>query len=104
MKALRMPISIAARKGLSAVVAEAAEQRIVLTRAGHAVAVVDSAEGLDETARVVRSAAREVLDSYANLAVTEGGAVSLADLCARLGLDEAVIRDRAVQLRARARS
>ncbi|MEO7124021.1 MAG: hypothetical protein ABI400_13075 [Lacisediminihabitans sp.] len=104
MTTLRMPVSAAARKGISAVAAGAAEQRIVLTRMGHDVAVVDSAQRLDETVRVVRSAAREVLDSYAGLAHSRGGSNSLAEVCARLGLDEAFVRDRAAQLQAQAQT
>ncbi|TFB59023.1 hypothetical protein E3N86_12335 [Cryobacterium sp. Hz7] len=100
MTALRMPVSTAARKGISAVAADAAQQRIVLTRMGHDVAVIDSAERLDETVRVLRDTSREVLGAYANLAEARGGQNSLADVCARLGLNETVVRERAVRLQA----
>jgi len=53
-----MPISVAARKGVSAVAAEAAEHRVILTSLGRPVAVVDAAERLDEDIRTMRKAAR----------------------------------------------
>ena len=53
-KTLRMPVSVAARKGVSAVAATAADQRVVLTSLGRPVAVVDAADRLDEAVRTMR--------------------------------------------------
>lgn len=98
--ALRMPISTAARKGVSGVAATAAEQRVVLTSLGHPVAVVDSAERLDEDLRRLREGARAVVEAYASAAADREPRRTLAGLCARLGLDEAAVRERAAVLRA----
>lgn len=96
---LRMPISTAARKGVSAVAATAADQRVVLTSLGRPVAVVDSAERLDEDVRRLREGARAVVDAYATAAADREPRRTLAELCARLGLDEATVRERASRLR-----
>jgi PHD/YefM family antitoxin component YafN of YafNO toxin-antitoxin module len=97
--ALRMPISTAARKGVSAVAASAAEHRVVLTSLGRPVAVVDSAERLDEDLRRLREGARAVVDAYASAAADREPRRSLAELCDRLGLDERAVRERAAALR-----
>jgi PHD/YefM family antitoxin component YafN of YafNO toxin-antitoxin module len=96
---LRMSISTAARKGISAVAAAAADQRVVLTSLGRPVAVVDSAERLDEEVRRLREGARAVVDAYADLAGDREPRRSLAELCVRLGLDESTVRERAARLR-----
>ena len=83
-----MPVSVAARKGVSAVAATAAEQRVVLTSLGRPVAVVDAADRLDA-----------VVESLADRARSRSTSHSLADVCARLGIDEAAVRTRAESLR-----
>ncbi len=80
-------MSLASRKGLSAVAASAADHRIVLTSHGRAVAVIDTADRLDEDVRVVREAALAVLDAAANLVSDRSTKSSLADVCTRLGID-----------------
>ncbi|MBW0252446.1 hypothetical protein [Cellulomonas sp. PS-H5] len=97
--ALRMPISTAARKGVATVVATAAEQRVVLTSLGRPVAVVDSAERLDEDQRRLRHGARAVVDAYASAAADREPRRTLVEVCDRLGLDEATVRERAATLR-----
>lgn len=98
-KTLRMPVSTAARKGVSAVAATAADQRVVLTSLGRPVAVVDSADRLDEAMRTMREASRTVVESFADRARSASTALSLAEVCARLGVDEAAVRTRAQSLR-----
>ncbi len=97
-----MPVSTASRKGVSAVAASAAEQRVVLTSLGRPVAVVDSAERLDEDVRRLREGARVIIDAYATIAADRSAHLSLADVCARLGLDEAAVRSRSAELRGQA--
>ena len=87
MTLLRMPVAIASRKGLSSVVHEAEEHRVVLTSHGRPVAVVDSAERLDESARRVRDAQLAVLDAAADLVSHRSSKFSLAEAGERLGVD-----------------
>jgi hypothetical protein len=94
---LRMPVSVAARKGVSALTHEAAEHRIILTSLGRAVAVVDSAERLDEDLRRLRDAARIVVGAYADMAASRAQRFSLADACAQLGLSAEAVESRAAE-------
>jgi len=97
-----MPISVAARKGVSAVAAQAADERVVLTHRGHAIAVVDSAERIDEDLRRIREAARVVVEAAADAALERRPAkLDLAAVCARLGLDERDVRAQAADLAGR---
>lgn len=95
-----MPISTAARRGVSALATTAEQQRVVLTNTGRPAAVVDSAERIDEDMRQVREAARTVVDSYAQVAADRAPTMSLDQLCARLGLDDTRVRARAAELAA----
>jgi hypothetical protein len=97
MKTLRMPVSTAARKGVSGVVSAAGEQRVVLTSHGRAVAVVDSAGNLDEDIRRLREASLAVLDAAADLVAGRCVKFSLEDVCARLGMDADQIRSLAAK-------
>jgi PHD/YefM family antitoxin component YafN of YafNO toxin-antitoxin module len=99
---LRLPVSTAARKGVSAVAAAAADHRIVLTSLGRPVAVVDAAERLDEDLRRLREGARTVVEAYATLAADREAGLTLAEVCAQLGLDETAVREHAERLRERA--
>lgn len=96
-----MPITIAAKKGVSAVAATAEKERVILTSHGRAVAVVDSAERLDESIRTIREAADAVLDWAASLVSERGDRLTLEEVCARSGVDPALVRERA-QLRSTA--
>jgi PHD/YefM family antitoxin component YafN of YafNO toxin-antitoxin module len=95
---LRMPISVVARKGISALAHSAEDRRILLTSHGWTIAVVDSAERLDEDIRKVREAARLVTDNAASLLASRSTQLSLQEVCDRIGIDIAAVRDRAVQL------
>lgn len=92
---LRMPISTASRKGVSALAAASEEQRVVLTSHGRVVAVVDSAERLDEQVRQLREAKLAVVDIAANLVSERSGKLDLDGVCARLGIDPRAVRGRA---------
>ena len=78
---------------------QAEDQRIVLTSHGRPVAVVDSAERLDEGARQMREARLSVLDAAADLVSQRSQKFSLAEACERLGVDidrvERLARERA---------
>jgi prevent-host-death family protein len=94
MEAIRMPVSSAARKGVSGVIAAAEEHRVILTSHGRPLAVVDSAERLDESARQLREAALAVLDAAADLVSQRSPKLSLVEVCDRLGLDAAQVQAR----------
>ncbi len=91
-------MSTASRKGVSALAVEAGDHRIVLTSHGRPVAVVDGAERIDEDLRRIREAARIVVESAADLALSGTRAFPLEDVCARLGLDPRQVRARASEL------
>ena len=97
MCSIRMPITTAARKGISAVTATAIDSRVMLTRHGRVVAVVDSAERLDRDLRQVREASAAVLDFYAARVSERSEKFDLDQVCARLGVDADQIRERAGQ-------
>lgn len=101
MRTVRMPISVAARKGVSAVAAEAADHRVILTSLGRPVAVVDAAERLDEDIRTMREAARAVVIAAADKVADRSARLDLDTVCRSLGLDADVVRGRADQLRSR---
>lgn len=98
-KPLRVPISAAAERGVSWLNEQAEDRRIILTKFGRPGAVVDSAERLDETARVVREARREVVASMCDVAAERAGTRrGLAEVCEALGLDPERVRARAREL------
>lgn len=96
---LRVPIAAAAERGVSWLNDVAAERRIVLTKYGRPGAVIDSAERLDETARLVREARREVVEHLCDAAAGRSGAWHDLDaVCERLGIDADRVRERAADL------
>ena len=97
-ESVRMPVSVASRKGVSALTHEVAGYRVVLTSLGRAVAVVDSAERIDEDLRKVREAARLVVESLAETAKVRSTKLNLEEVCARLEINVADVRARAQQL------
>lgn len=97
-ESIRMPVSIASRKGVSALTREVAGQRVVLTSLGRAVAVVDSAERIDEDLRKIREASRLVVESVAEIAKGRSTMLDLDEACMRLGVNVADVRARAQQL------
>ena len=100
---LRMPIAVAAAKGVSAVATTSTEQRVVLTNPGHPVAIVDSAERIDEDLRRVREATRAFVESTADAVLERRPAkLDLNDVCLRLGVDVERVRARARELAANA--
>ncbi|HUX70330.1 MAG TPA: hypothetical protein VMV41_07460 [Cellulomonadaceae bacterium] len=103
MTSLRMPMSTASRKGLSAVAASAEDQRVVLTSHGRTVAVVDSPQRAEEQARLLREASLAVLDAAADLISARGKQFDLDEVCARLGVDPERVRARAALEADRAR-
>ena len=92
-----MPVATASRKGISGVVTAADEQRVVLTSHGRPVAVVDSAERLDESARLIREASLAVLDAAADLVSARGKKFSLDEVCTRVGVDAGRVRELAAE-------
>lgn len=98
-ESLRVPISVASKRGVSWLSETAAERRVVLTRFGAAQAVVDSAERIDDGAVRIREAARLVVERYAQAGLDRSQTATLADACAKLGVDPARVRARAEALR-----
>ena len=97
---IRVPINAAAKRGVSSLAALANDERVVLTVHGRPVAVVDTAERLDEDLRRLREAARAVVDAAADRALGHRPAtLALDDVCARLGIDPAAVRARAEEHR-----
>lgn len=96
---LRVPIAAAAERGVSWLNAQAADRRVVLTKYGRPAAVVDSAARLDEAARLVREARREVVEQMCEVAAGRAGQRHTLDaICERLGIDRDRVRQRARQL------
>ena len=95
MPTVRIPVSIAARKGISGVIAASEQDTVVLTSHGRAVAFVDGGATKDEDARELRGAALAVLDAAAALVSQRGKSFDLDEVCARLGVDAARVRARA---------
>ena len=96
---LRVPITAAAERGVSWLNDQAADRRVVLTKFGRPGSVVDSAERLDESARLVREARREVVERMCEVAAGRAGTGhSLAAVCDRLGIDIERVQERARQL------
>lgn len=96
---LRVPIAVAAERGVSWLNELAVEQRVVLTKYGRPAAVIDSAERLDATARLVGDARREVVERMSEAAAGRAGAWHRIDaVCERLGIDPDRVRERARQL------
>lgn len=96
---LRVPISVAAERGISWLNDTAAVRRVILTKFGRPGAVIDSAERLDEAASTVEAARREVVAHFADAAGARTGTNSLEEACTRLGIDPARVRRRAAELR-----
>jgi PHD/YefM family antitoxin component YafN of YafNO toxin-antitoxin module len=99
MTALRMPVATASRKGVSKLAAEAEVHRVVLTSHGRPIAVVDSAERLDEDLRRIREATRSVVEAAADMALGRTSQFSLEEVCAKLNIDPAQVRERAAAKR-----
>jgi len=97
-KSVRMSVSVAARKGVSALTREVVSYRVVLTSLGRAVAVVDTAERIDEDLRKVREAARLVVESMFETAKGRSMALNIEEVCTRLGISVADVHARAEQL------
>ncbi len=97
-KSVRMSVSVASRKGISTLTREAASYRVVLTSFGRAVAVVDSAERIDEDLRKVREAAHLVVESMAEMAKGQSTTLNLEEVCTQLGISAVDVRARAQQL------
>jgi PHD/YefM family antitoxin component YafN of YafNO toxin-antitoxin module len=92
-----MPITIAARKGVSAVAASAADERVVLTNHGRPVAVIDDAARLDADLARLREASAVVAEAAAEAVLDRRPArLDLDAVCRRLGLDAAMVRARAL--------
>lgn len=92
-------MATASRLGVSRIAADSEKGRVALTSHGRTVAVVDSAERLDADARLIRESAAAVLDAAADIVAGRGARHSLAETCAKLGIDPDRVRARAAQMR-----
>lgn len=101
---VRVPVTEAARRGVSWLAELARDRRVLLTRFGRVAAVVDSPDRFDDTAATIDRARRTVVERYADTAATRARRRSLDDACAELGLDPQRVQARAKELRERARA
>lgn len=97
---VNVPMSIAARKGVSALAEMTEDKRVALTSHGRVVAVVDSPARVDDEVRAVRDAAWAVVEASADLVAQRARRYSLEEICAKVGVDASRVRERAQQLRA----
>ncbi len=93
----RIPLTAARRRGLADLIDLAADETLLITRWGHPVAVIGSAEWMDEAMRTSREASLTVLDAAANLVAQRSQRYDLDEACERLGVDADVVRRRAAQ-------
>lgn len=97
---LRVPVTVAASRGVSWLNETAATRRVLLTRFGRVDSVVDSAERLDAVAGILADARREVVEAFADAALgRSSGRRSLDEVCAHLGIDPERVRAQSQQLR-----
>lgn len=97
---MNLPMSLAARKGVSALAELTGDKRVALTSHGRVVAVVDSPARVDAEVREVREAAWAVVEAAADLAAQRSRRFSLDEVCIKVGVDVNRVRERAEQLRA----
>ena len=97
-RALKVPITKAAERGVSWLNETAEQQRVILTRFGQPRAVVDSAARLDETARAVTATRQEILSQLADVAAGRTTGHTLDEVCDRLGIDLERVHKRASEL------
>ncbi|MBF6066049.1 hypothetical protein IU500_33970 [Nocardia terpenica] len=95
---MNLPVSLAARKGVSALAELSEGRRVALTSHGRVVAVVDSPDRVDDEVREVREAAWAVVEAAADLAARRDRRYTLDELCAKVGVDAGRVRERAAQM------
>lgn len=83
-KIMKMPTTVASRKGIGHLTTEASEKTVVLTNHGHPVAVVMSPQEYDEHVRMLREAADSVLASGAALLAERSEFISSDEAKGRL--------------------
>jgi hypothetical protein len=99
---MNLPVSLAARKGVSALAELSGDNRVALTSHGRVVAVVDSPDRVDAEVREIREAAWVVVEAAADLAARRDRRYSLDEVCAKVGVDVTRVRERAARMRAEA--
>jgi hypothetical protein len=97
---VNLPVSLAARKGVSALAELSGDNRVALTSHGRVVAVVDSPDRVDAEVREVREAAWAVMEAAADLVARRDRRHSLDEVCAKVGVDVSRVRARAAHMRA----
>ncbi|MGB5111112.1 MAG: hypothetical protein WBO08_05615 [Mycobacterium sp.] len=96
---VNLPVSLAARKGVSALAEMSEGKRVALTSHGRVVAIVDSPDRVNAEVRDVRAAAWAVVEAAADLVASRDRRYSLDELCAKLGIDAERVRERADLMR-----
>lgn len=94
-----LPVSVAARQGVSALVELCQGQRVALTSRGRVVAVIDSPATLTSRSVRIREAAAAVVEAAADLAAGRDRHYGLDELCARAGVEVQRVRERASRMR-----
>jgi hypothetical protein len=97
---MNLPVSLAARKGVSALAELSEANRVALTSHGRVVAVVDSPQRIDNEVHELHEAAWAVVEAAADLAAHRDRRHNLDEVCAKIGVDVSRVRERAARLRA----
>ena len=97
MTTARMPMSVASRRGISGVAAQAESEPLVLTSHGRAVAFLESGAHREQSALLLRNAAAAVIDAAADLVAGRVERSTRDETCERLGIDPARIRARSAK-------
>jgi len=95
---IRVPITLASKRGVSGLAALAESNRVVLTSHGRATAVVDDAARIEEDIAKLRGATQAVLDAAGKLVAQRSNTFSLNEAITRLGFSVAEVRARANDL------
>lgn len=96
---LRVPITEASKRGVSWLNETAAARRVLLTRFGRVDAIVESAERFDADVAKLRTAARVVVEAFADDALTRRPRFGLDEVCDRLGIEPRRVHERSQQMR-----
>lgn len=97
---VNLPVSLAARKGVSALAELSENNRVALTSHGRVIAVVDSPDRIDTEVRKMREAAWTIVEAAADLAACRGRRYSLDEVCSKIDIDVDRVRERAERMRA----
>lgn len=100
---VNLPVSLASRRGVSALAELSEDNRVALTSHGRVVAVVDDPGRVDDQVREISEAKWAVLEAAADLVAQRSPRHTLDEVCAKIGMDPDRVRNRAATLSVDAR-